>query len=494
MRNKKTNILFILFLLSPLTLLANFDFNANCLKAYQNIFELKLGNARALIANEKKIHPNNAIVPLLENYVDYFYLLTTDSKTEFERLETNKAKRLDQISEDDDKSPYKLYAQGEINLQWALLRARYGSYYTASREINKANNLLEENARKFPAFHLNAKGLGLIQVVMGALPDGFLKSTLAAFGIKGNIQTGLSMLDKLAENLPKSAYEPFFEDVVFNYINVLNDVVHSPNAYQKAVKYTARFAEGSLLKTYLLAYTAAKNGRNDEAIDALNDRPTGAIYQPFAYLDYLMGVTRLNKLDYSAAAYFDRFLQNNKGVSYIKDAYLHLAWIALLKGDEAGYSINVSRAKTNGYTFQEKDKQAVNEANAPMPNKTLLTARLLFDGGYLSQANQTLANVNIDAFGGLKDKAEYYYRLGRINDDWGKEDTAIAHYQSTLTFGKSLKQYYAAKAAVLMGKIYEKKKNYSKARSAYMLAINLKDHDYEAGIENEAKQGLKRIP
>ena len=494
MSKTKKNILLLLFLFSPLSIFANFDFNANCLKAYQNIFELKLSTARSLIANEKRLHPNNSIVPLLENYVDYFYLLTTDSKAEFDRLEANKSRRLDQIDEDDDKSPYKRYALAEINLQWALIRARYGSYYTASREINKASNLLEENAKKFPAFHLNAKGLGLIQVVMGSLPDGFLKSTLATFGIKGNIQTGLAMLDKLAENLPKSAYEPFFEDVVFNYVNVLNDVVRSPTAYAKTMKYTARFAEGSLLKTYLQAYTAAKNGHNDEAIAVLNDRPTGASYQPFAYLDYLMGVARLNKLDYSAATYFDRFLQNNKGVSYIKDAYLHLAWIALLKGDEAGYNANVNRVKTIGYTFQEKDKQAVNEANASAPNKTLLTARLLFDGGYLTQANQTLANMSSDAFPGLKDKAEFHYRLGRINDDLGKEDTAITHYQSALTYGKSLKQYYAAKAAVLMGKIYEKKKNYTKAKVAYSTAINLKDHDYETGIENEAKQGLKRLP
>lgn len=485
--------LFILFFLLPFTVAANFDFNANCLKAYQNIFELKLGNARALITNEKKLHPNNSIVPLLENYVDYYYLLITDSKTEFERLEVNKNKRLDQISDDDSKSPYYLYAQAEINLQWALLRGHYGSYYTAAREINKASSLLEANAKKFPAFHLNAKGLGLIQVVMGSLPDGFLKTALATFGIKGNVQTGLEMLDKLAENLPKSAYEPFFEDVVSNYVYILNDVVHSPLAYAKTMKYTARFAEGSLLKTYLQAYVAERNGRNDQAISILNDKPTGAIYQPFPYLDYLMGIACLNKLDYNAAIYFDRFLQNNKGVSYIKDTYLHLAWLALLKGDEEGYIYHVNKVKTSGYTYQERDKQAISEANAPMPNKTLLSARLLFDGGYLSQAHQTLASLNTDAFSSLKDKAEYNYRLGRINDDLGNDDTALNNYQNAIVYGKNLKQFYAAKAAVLMGKIYEKKKNYLKAKTYYTTAINLKDHEYETGIENEAKLGLKRI-
>ncbi|SFH09625.1 hypothetical protein [Pedobacter insulae] len=493
MRRNKRRKLLLLLLLSPLFTFANFDFNANCLKAYQHIFELKLNTARQLIANERKIHPNNSIIPLLENYVDYFYLLGTDNKQEFERLQKNKEKRLAQINDDDVKSPYYLYALAEINLQWALVRGRYGAYYTASREINKANNLLEENTKKFPGFHLNAKGLGLINTLMGTLPDGFLKSALSAFGIKGNVQTGLAMLDKLAENLPRSAYEPFFEEVVFYYVYVLNDVVHSPLAYAKTFKYTERFTDSSLLKTYLQAYTASKNGKNDQAIAILTEKPSGISYQPFPYLDYLLGVSLLNKLDLNAASHFDKYLQSNKGTSYIKDTYLHLAWIALLKNDEAGYADYVNKVKTRGYTFQEKDKQALNEANAALPHKVLLTARLLFDGGYLSKADETLAPFDNESFNSLKDKAEFNYRQGRINDDLGKDDIALSHYQDAINYGKSLKQYYAAKAAVLTGKIYEKKKKIDKAKAYFTIAINLKNHEYESGIENEAKQGLKRL-
>ena len=33
---------------------ANFDFNANCIKAYQNIIALKLNTARAIITDEKR--------------------------------------------------------------------------------------------------------------------------------------------------------------------------------------------------------------------------------------------------------------------------------------------------------------------------------------------------------------------------------------------------------------------------------------------------------
>lgn len=481
------------FFALPQFVYANFDFNANCLKAYQNIFELKLATARQLIANEKKLHPNNSIVPLLENYADYFYLITTESKSEFERLETNKDGRIDQIGDDDKSSPYYLYAQAEINLQWALIRGRYGAYLTAAREINRANNMLQENSRKFPGFHLNGKGLGLINAVIGALPDGFLKSALSTFGLRGNLQNGLGMLDKLAENLPKSTYEPFYEETVFYYAYVLSDVAKSPQAYAKTMKYTARIADSSLLKSYLQAYVCTRNGHNDEAIEILNNRPTGAYYQAFPYLDYLMGIAKLNKLDYTASASFERFLQTNKGVNYIKDANLHLGWIALLKGDDAGYSSYAAKAKSNGYTYNERDKQALNDANAPVPNKTLLKARLLFDGAYLSKALELLGATGADDYASAKDKAEYYYRLGRVSDDLGKDDAALTAFQNAINVGRNLKYYYAAKSAIQMGKIYEKKGNPAKSKASYKTAIDMKNHEYENSIESEAKQGLKRV-
>ena len=486
-----TVIVFLLFM--PFTAAANFDFNANCLKAYQNIFALKINTARQLIAIEKKARPNNAIVPLLENYVDYFYLLTNESKSEFERLEANKSARLDQISKDDKSSPYYLYAQAEINLQWALIRGRYGSYYTASKEINRANSLLKENGKKFPNFHLNQKGLGFINVVIGALPDGLMKSTLSRLGIKGDVQTGLKQLDQLAENLPKSAYEPFYEEVIFYYAYLLSDVAKSPSAYAKTMKYTARIADSSLLKSYMQAYVSMRNGKNSEAISVLLKRPAGNIYQPFPYLDYLLGVAQLNKLDTSAAnASFSQFLKGNKGDNYIKDTYLHLAWIALLRNDTNTYSAYIKRTKSNGSTYNDKDKQALNEANAATPHVLLLKARLLFDGGYLTKAAAVLAISKADQFTSVRDKTEYYYRMGRIHDNLEQYKPAIANYQLAIASGRNLKDYFAANSALLLGKMYEEQNNNAKARSAYQTAIGMKNHDYESSIKNDAKLGLRR--
>ena len=478
---------------SPLSLLANFDFNTNCLNAYRSIFELKLANARAYISTEKRQHPKNSIIPLLENYVDYFTILTSESKSDFDRLKANKASRLNQISDDDKSSPYYLYAQAEINLQWALIRGRFGEYFNAAMEVKRANSLLQENARKFPGFHLNQKGLGLINAVLGNLPDGALKTALSTFGIKGNLQSGLNMFEKLADNLPKSTYEPFYDEVVFYYAYVLTDVAHSPAAYSKTMKFTARIADSSLLKSYLQSYVCIKNSHSDEAISILSKKPEGGVYQPFPYLDYLEGVARLNKLDLSAETYFKRFLQTSKGVNFVKDANLHLGWVTLLRGDKKGYGAYASKAINEGYSYMDKDKQAKNDATADAPNLDLLQARLLFDGGYLSRALQVLADKNTASFDLNRDKIEFNYRLGRILDDLGKDDQALAAYQSTINLGRNQKYYFAANAAIQTGKIYEKRKNTAKAKEAFNLAISMKNHEYENSIESQAKAGLKRI-
>ncbi|MCX2573720.1 tetratricopeptide repeat protein [Pedobacter sandarakinus] len=486
-------IFIALLLIFPTTLFANFDFNANCLNAYKSIFELKMGNAKAYISTEKKQHPNNAIIPLLENYVDYLTILTSESKADFDRLKGNKSIRLDKISDDDKASPYYLYAQAEINLQWALLYGRFGEYVNAALAIKRANGMLQDNAKKFPSFHLNLKGLGLINVVLGNLPDGALKSTLATFGVKGNQQSGINMFEKLADNLPKSSYEPFYEEVIFCYAYVLNDVLHSPAAYAKTIKYTERMPDSSLLKCYLRSYVCVKTGRSDEAIQILAKKPEGGVFQPFPYLDYLEGVAHLNKLDLNAGAYFNRFLQANKGVSYIKDANLHLAWISLLKGDRSGYSTFANKALNSGYLYNEKDKQAKNEAAAPVPLPELLKARLLFDGGYYTRALSILADKSISDFTTEKDKTEFNYRLGRIYDELGKEDQAVAAYQAAINSGSNLKYYYAANAALQLGKIFEKKRNNPKAKEAFNTAISMKNHEYESSIESQAKAGLKRL-
>lgn len=484
--------LFFFFLLISFSARANFDFNSNCINAYNNILDLRLNTARAIIAAEKKSNPQNAITDLLENYIDYFELITSESKKDFDRLKGNKSSRLARIERDDKKSPYYLYSLAIINLQWAMVRSNFQEFMTAGMEINRANNMLLENAKKFPAFLPNQKDLGMINVLLGVLPDG-LKGTLGFFGIKGNTQTGVRMLENLVTVLPKSSYSYIYDETVFMLASIQIDIVKDTAAYSKIIKNTQLIDNASLLKTYIRGYAAMKTAHNNEAIPVLLNRPSGNSYQSYPHLDYLLGVANMHRLDKSASGYLLTYLKTYRGVNYIKDTYLNLAWSELLSGDEAGYNNYIKQVKSQGYDYHDKDKQALKEADDPAPDVDLLKARLLYDGGYYDKALDIISDKRTDDFKIQRDKIEYSYRTGRIYDAIGKDDLAIKYYQNTIALGKNERYYFAANSALAIGQIYEKNKNPALAKAFYKVAINMKNHDYESSIENKSKEGLKRL-
>jgi hypothetical protein len=57
-------------------------------------------------------------VPYLENYADFLTAYATDTRNVYENLKRNKEVRLVNIGSGDMSSPYYLYTQAEINLQW----------------------------------------------------------------------------------------------------------------------------------------------------------------------------------------------------------------------------------------------------------------------------------------------------------------------------------------------------------------------------------------
>ncbi|MEH6304795.1 tetratricopeptide repeat protein [Olivibacter sp. CPCC 100613] len=486
----------VLFLLFSFSLLpgayAAFDLSTNCKGAYSEILNLRLDLAKHYLEKEKLANPKNDFIPLLENYVDYFYILSCDDKSIFDKLKKNKSNRLSQISGGDKGSPYYLFAQAEINLQWALLRGKYQEYVASALEIKKAYNMLQENMEKFPEFIPNKKGLGMVNAVIGSLPSGAQKA-LGTLGVHGSTIRGEKMLEELVSNLPGSPYAIFYDESVFYLMQVWVNITKKKQAFQKIYLLTDKMNNDSLLKLYIRAFSAFRTGHNDEAINYLIARPKNVEYVDYPYLDYLLGMAKLHKLDFSAQTDFQHFLNGNAGGSYTKDAYLNLAYIALLQGDSLSYKTYLSKVQLNGTTYDEKDKQALNESSEGVPNGSILKARFLFDGGYYERAKSVLEKENANNYKQKRDKIEYCYRFARVFHETGGMNGAIKFYQYTITFGQDAKYYYAANAALFLGDIYVGKRRYKMAADYYNKAISMKNHDYESSIENKAKEALKRI-
>lgn len=471
---------------------ANFDFNSNCIKAYQAIFDLRLSDAKALIQNEKKQNPKNGITILLDNYVDYFTLLASENKADYERLKNLKSSRLEALEKQNKNSPYYLFAQAEINLQWGMLKSRFQDYMSSGLDIKKASNLIAENAIKYPSFLPNKKSSGLIDVIFGSIPSN-LKGIFSALGIKGNANSGIRTLESLSSTISKSPYSFYKDEVVFFLCYIETDLVHNKANYNKIMNLTSTMDDSSLLKTYLQGYVSARSAQNDRAIDYLLNRPKGNDYINFPVLNYHLGNAKLNRMDNDANVYLINYLKEYKGINYIKDGYLKLAYYFYLRGDNAKYNAFLKMVKTQGALYDEKDKQALKEASENPPDMDLLKARLYFDGGYYPKALAQLAGKDVGDFKLKRDQIEFFYRLGRIYDESGRDMEAVVHYQKAINAGKLTSYYYAANAALSIGNIYEKRSDKAKASSFYKQAIAMKDHEYENSIETKAKDGMRRM-
>ncbi|MEO6758777.1 MAG: tetratricopeptide repeat protein, partial [Saprospiraceae bacterium] len=129
-----------------------FDFSPAVHDAYRQATSLRLGESQAALELLKTSEPDNLMVEYVANYVDFLTVFVHGNKAEYNRRSRNMEPRLDKISRGDQHSPYVLYTQAQVRLQWALLRLRFSEYLAGASDIKQAYALLEENQRRFPDF------------------------------------------------------------------------------------------------------------------------------------------------------------------------------------------------------------------------------------------------------------------------------------------------------------------------------------------------------
>jgi tetratricopeptide (TPR) repeat protein len=205
----------------------------------------------------------------------------------------------------------------------------------------------------------------------------------------------------------------------------------------------------------------------------------------FAYFNQM-------KLDL-AQKEFTYFTSQFKGNFYIKDAYEKLSWIAYLQNNSKQAEFYRGEVIAKGSQITDADKLAQQNAKSGLwPNALLLKARILSDGGYQKQALATLSDKTTADFNTQADKAEFPYRLGRIYDIMGDPEQAIKFYKSTIQKGAQLPAYFASRAALQIGLIYEANKNFKEAIDYYNICIAMKNHAFKNSMDQKAKSGIIR--
>lgn len=470
-----------------------FEYSVLGSEIYRQIFSFHIEDARSALKTLHYREPGNLVAVHLENYLDFFLLYTSEDRSLYQKLKKNEEARLKLLQQGDQNSPFYLYFQAEILLHWAFLKLRFGEYLPAFTSISKAHKLLQRNHAKFPTFLPNLKNLGILHAMVGAVPDNYRWGVRLLGGLRGSVRQGKTELQTV---LTKSGARDslFREETMLLYTYLLLNISNEPEKAWQILQRAGLRPKANLLHAYLLASVAMQCKLNEEALSLLENRPRYPTLLPFPYLEFLHGTVKLRKLDPGAPDHFLRFLKSFKGENGIKESYQKLSWAALLRNDLADYQHFKMQALSQGVAETGADKNALQEAQNPtIPPLPLLKARLLFDGGYLDKALQTITQVKPNDFKNIAEQIEYHYRIGRIHHSLGNMSAALSAYRISIDMGKNSPLYFACNAALQTALLYEKQKNLPQARQFFRLCLSLYPTDYRNSLHQSAKAGLNRL-
>ena len=470
----------------------SYTWNDRTQSIYESITSLRIPEAKKWIVADKKNNPNNLSYPLLESYADFYQLFLNENTQEYNQLYPNFKSRIELFEKGPQNSPYYLYSLGLAHLHKSLVAIRFDKNWEAALDFRKAYLNFKENKRKYPKFTPNDVYLGILTTAIGTIPKGY-QWMANVLGLSGKISEGNAMVlryinskDELSERARNEAL------LVYPYL-IMNFEGNKEKTFDFIHKNNYDF-KNNQMHAYMATNLYLNHQQSAKALAIVTELNDADAYLKLPFWQLEIGYANLNelKLDKAHKAFTD-FIATFKGNFYVKDAYERLSWIAYLQGDMKKANAYRTAVLKNGNQITDADKQAYQNAKSgKWPNPILLRARLLSDGGYQSQALSSLAGKTSIDFPSESEKTEFAYRLGRIYDLMGQDEQAIKFYTSAIEKGIGLTDYFAARAALQIGMIYEQKNNFTKAIQYFNTCIEMKNHAFKNSLDQKAKSGIQR--
>lgn len=485
---------FFLYCLLPLSVLGtpSYDYNPAIQEVYQNLLDLDLPTAQQKLATLAQNQPDNLARYHLQNYYDFFQVYTSDQPQVYKKLKSNRDHYLRELAKGPKDSPWHLFSQADVHLQWALLRFRFGDYWSGFLAVKKAYQLLEKNQQRYPDFAPNYKDLGILHAMVGTVPDQYQWGLQILTGMEGTVKQGKAEMRRaLADQKTPTAFLQQESRVLYCFLLLYLD--KDPSEAWELIQPQTTKPSSSLLLSFTYASVASRSGHNDQVIEILEQQQQNPNWTTFPFLEFVLGNAKLRRLDTGASIHFERFLRHYKGENDLKASHLRLAWCALLKKDENKYLFHLKAVPSIGNKTNGRDKDALHLASLDFtPNLQLLKARLLFDGGYYRRAQNELEVLQIKNLNHVYEKLELAYRKARVAHRLKNKKAAIQNYQEVIRVGEDQPFYFACNAALQLGIIYEEKDK-AKARSYYKQCLRLKPEIYKNSLHLSAKAGLQRL-
>jgi hypothetical protein len=436
--------------------------------------------------------PYNLVPTLLADYDDCLTLMLNGDRREYEQRRGHYEDRLDKLDEAPENDPWQRLSRGVVHLHWALIYVRFGERLKAALAFRKSYNNLKENAKLYPKFPYTAIFLGFEESIVGTIPDDY-RWIAGMFGMRGSTVRGVGAIGAFLDSHP-AAEEPFRAEAELYHAYLRFYLLQQQEAVWRFVSSNAFPVQDNLLHALVRANVALNYRKADAALAALRAAQAMPESSRYPVTEYELGNALLHKLDPGCVQAYERYLATTRGRWYDKDAMQKLAWAQLLLGRTDKAKATLQAVRKVGSSFVDADRQAQRSAEAgQLPNVQLLGPRLLCDGGYYSQALEKLNALRETALINPADRVEYRFRLGRTWDGLGNVAKAMTYYQGAYELGKERPEQYGARAALQAGVLQERAGQRAQAVQWYKWALDLRRHDFQASIDQQAKAGIDRL-
>lgn len=468
---------------------AAYDVNERCQQAWMLMMDFEFEEATKLLDQEIAENPENYFAYYLDQTADAYRLFINGTEDDYELFVAEYDRKRAIMDDHDEESPYYLACSSEMKIQLGLFNILEGEEFSGLKKMYSAYKDVYRNLDKFPGFEPSVKLDGFFNVAIGNLPP-FVKWAVSFFGVKADIEGGFK---KLLQNFEKQKNDPGLNAEAALFMIFTAKINKSPEKVYDFTHSMDSSIANTFVHQYFRANIAYRIGRNEEALEILSHMDKDKNEYTQLISDYLLGKVWMRKLDQQADFYLKRYLSQHKKREYFREINYQLALYYLLNDDKENYKKYRDLTIEEGMDLQERDREALYDAQIEEPPlKNLKKAQLLFDGGYLNESRQILNEIKLDQLKYQVQKLDYLLLKGKMAEKDKNIEEAINLYKQVIDLGEDEDYSNACEAAMLLGYIYKNKGQINQADSYFKKSQKLYNSDYYEYIEDKARKGISK--
>ncbi len=463
------------------------QFSEEMNRAYMLMLNLQPDKALEILS--KISNPDESLhkmyVQSLSETVDV--LITEDGK-KFEQMELNFRKRLQTVESLPD-GPEKSFLKAELNLQRGFNLLNLNQNLNAVLAIRRAYNETQNCLKKYPDFIPIKKTSGVIQVMIGSVPDKY-HWFISLLGMRGSVVTGQKQLQEL--RLSNSSLRV---EATILYFTVKGFINQQFSEAAKGLLDCLHDQPNSRLVLFLAINMLTKDAQCEKSLELISSLDQNNQGLQMLYIEYLRGEALIDKGEYlKAISAYQKFISGYRSQSFKKDAHYKIALCYWLLNNENQARLYFEKAKTSGREQSDPDKYAaIQLAENKFPNTTLLKVRFYSDGGYYKEAQAAIQSIQYTELKTLKEQIEYFYRKARLAHKINNLPMAKTEYLEAIKLSKDNPWYFAPNAALQLGYIYREENDLISAKKYFELALSYKQHEYKSSIDSKARSALDQL-